>query len=270
MTTNICVLLAGCLVWAGAANPAYSAAVLVSPYFGDDLNMSTMVTHPGIQYSCPWIDTATTAFKNANKGWNFTYAGASAAAFLLNDLKVVDNYAWVVQAPTFTHGGKTWGGGPPMEQGGAYIEVSYTPQGTDPVNIRWIQAISASYYGKPYDVHLDNPDDKTVPYYDFGTNDIAGTTWFADIPSTPENEYENHPVSTVDFQAFITEDKGPGNGFDHNVVIYGGVWWDYTYDAVDAVAPEPGTMTLFGAGVVLIAVRRWRRGRGRGSASLEH
>jgi hypothetical protein len=248
------VLLAGGLL--GQAN-----AATVTKYFGDDYHTSTTTDHPGIQYSCPWIDTGTAAFKAANAGWDFKYAGAEAAAFLLNDLKVVSNFPWVVNEPKFTHGGQSWGGDGPEERGGAYIEISYTPHGTDPVNIRWIQAISASYYGGANDVHLDNPDDRSKPFYDVGPNDIAGTTWFADIPSAPENEYEHNPVAAVDFQVFLTEDKGAGNGFDHNVVVYGGVWWDYTYSAVDAPAPEPGSWLLFGGGGLLIGVGRLRRKR---------
>lgn len=166
---------------------------------------------------------------------------------------MVAYYPWVVNQPTYrrtftnpdgTQTTQTWGGNLNGEAGGAYIQLSYTPQGNDPTNIRWIQGIDSSYYGGAFNVHLDNPDDRSSPFYDSGTQDIAGPTYFVDIPGALENEYEGNPVAQVDFQAFLAQDNGAGNGFAHNVTIYGGIWWDYTYTAVDV--PEPSSFLLAG------------------------
>ena len=206
----------------------------------------------GIVYSCPWVNTALpqAGFDNTS-GWRFTYAGAAASAFLTNDLSVVAYYPWVVNQPTFTNGGSTWGGNLNGEAGGAYIRLSYTPQAGDPTNVTWVQAVASSYYGGALDVHLDNPFNRASPFY-FGPSYAAGTTWFVDIPGATEQEYENNPVASVQFQVFLAQDFGARNGVQHDVTLYGGVWWGYVYSATDT--PEPATMLLAGLGLLLIGI----------------
>jgi hypothetical protein len=243
---------------AGSARAAGISAASVSQIFGDD-NNTAQTKDPGVQggivYFCPWVTTALPkAGFSKDTGWNFTYAGATAAAFVANDLKVEEYYPWVVNAPTYTNNGKTWGGQPNGESGGAFLRLSYTPQAGDPTNITWVQAVASSYYGGALDVHLDNPFNRASPYY-YGASYASGPTWFVDIPGAPENEYENNPVANVDFQVFLAQDTGPGGGYTHNVTLYGGVWWGYQYSAADV--PEPAAFLLGGAGLVLVgAVRR--------------
>ena len=195
------------LWWVLAANHANAATI--SAFSGDGNNTSTTGGYPGIFYNCPWITAGEQSFMAANPGWNFTYAGAAASAFLQNDLSVVSYYPWVVNQPTYsrtftnpdgTTTTRTWGGNLNGEAGGAYIQLAYTPHGTDPVNIRWIQGVNANYYGRGFDGgHLDNPGDRTSPFYDVGSQDLAGSTYFVDIPGAPENEYEGNPVANVNF-----------------------------------------------------------------------
>ena len=253
------LLATACLCVIPAANRA--AAATISKISGDDSNTSSTVD-PGIAgglvYSCIWVDSALpkAGFDNST-GWRFTYAGAANSAFLQEDLKVVSYYPWVVDQPTYTNGGTTWGGILKGEAGGSYLQLSYTPRAgtTDPVNISWVQAVDSSYYGGASDVHLDNPFNRSSPFY-YGGKYAAGPTWFVDIPGAPEKEYENNPVASVEFQVFLAQDFGERNGVKHDVVLYGGVWWGYRYSANDL--PEPAMPALVGGGLLLIGLLRRR------------
>jgi hypothetical protein len=243
----------------GAALPAVGEPV--SQFFGDDFNSSSIKDHAGLYYSCPWIDRSLMAFEETHASWKFTAATPDQRAFLADTLKVVSYYPWVVRQPTYSRGGSTWGGSGPDEMGGAYIELSYTPRPGDPVDIRWIQAVAAVYRGGGYDGgHLDNPGDRSSPFYDVGADDIAGPTYFVDIPYAREIEYEGDPVADVDFQVFLARDAGAGGGFDHNVLVYGGIWWGYTYRASDTI-PEPATLPI--CSVVVVGFLLWRVRRAR-------
>jgi len=233
--------------------------------YGDDFHRSTLysLTEDGNQaetmYSCPWVDIGLEKQDfNSAKGWKFTYAGEENSAFIKNDLKVEVYEPWVVTAPRVETPRGTIPAAGPAEWGGAYLQLSYTPKPGDPCNIRWIQAVDSSYHGGAYDIHLDNPYDRSTPFYDpAGAAGVEPnkTGWFYDRPSWPEDENEINPVADFEAQVFLAEDFGVRNGVQHDMTIYGGLWWGYQYSAFDNPIPEPTTVLLFGLGGLALLQR---------------
>jgi hypothetical protein len=78
----------------------------------DDWNTSTLNPSPMIAVSglvnsqCPWINTALTAWDTANSNatttWSYTWAPQAQMQLVEAGISVLDYYAWVVSAPTFT------------------------------------------------------------------------------------------------------------------------------------------------------------------------
>ncbi len=172
-----------------------------------NLNPSPMIAVSGlINSQCPWINTALDAFDVANSNdtvtWSYTWAPQDQMAKVEAGISVLDYYAWVVSAPTFTDAdGNTYGVPTTLQNsndnvndvGGAVINLKYTPQAGAPAisNLHWIQALYAYYddYGAyvpgNFQTRLDNPFAHGTPFYDDGG--AAGTLaggggFFADRP----------------------------------------------------------------------------------------
>ncbi len=256
-----CLLLVCCCWSIPATGYAALMPTTATGWGPDDFNTSTLKPSPAIPvFSCPWIDSGLAAWLAAVpdrvNNWRFSY---SSLTNLNRDLTINDYFAWVVDEPTVTApDGAQYGGRFHEDRGGAVFSLTYTPQPGDPADIHWIQAVSADYNGAT-DIHLDNPFDRTVPFYDpAGASGRLpnGTSWFLDIPSAPENEIEDF-YANVEFQVLLAVDNVNPTGF-HSVTLYGGEWWGYQYRTADVgPVPEPATFLLVGtSGLLTIWKRR--------------
>jgi hypothetical protein len=267
----------------------------LNPY--PDIKISTIASDPPGQ--CAWINTGLDNFKKVNPmdgsgdskaGWKFTWAGAAVEAKVEAGIKILDYYPYVVTPPKAkTASGVDLPAKNPGELGGAVINLQYTAQKDVPIkNLHWIQALTGTLWGNPtgggtpildtgpayksqstitpfYDVNDDG-----TPYPYAGTYG-AGNAFFLDRTIVPEfdsyftnQEYESNPVASVQFQVILagdnvtTDDKGVTQ---HDVTLYGGEWWGFTYEAIET--PEPSTfllITVGGSGLLFFrSIRRRRR-----------
>jgi hypothetical protein len=264
--------------------------------YGDDLHSATLNPYPPTPVTnCDWINIGLNAFIAANpangsgpsgEGWTYHWADQAQELKVLAGIKILDYYPWVVTPPQITaapgskptpgnpNGAKVFQQGAPAEQGGAVINLQYTPQPGAPKinNLHWIQAGEGTIYGEASPPHLDNnplnlfaQSDET-PFYGgppgpFAAGTLAGGGgWFADRPFNPENEYESNPVASMQYQVILASDditRDKNGVFQNDITLYGGVWWGYTYVAVDS--PEPGSLTLLGSGALGLLGYGWRR-----------
>ena len=100
------------------------------------------------------------------------------------------------------------------------------------MKVHWLQAFQSVIKGVTNNGVVDNAGTNITPFYD-GVTDAAGTNYFVDVPAVTENEYEANPVASVTFQLFLATDSFDQTGTNHNVTIYAGLSWGYTYSAVD-------------------------------------
>ena len=314
----IVLLGSGVVSWpvqAGAAN--ITGPQSVSAPFGDDVHTSTLNPYPLINVStipaggntpagqCSWINAGLDAFKTANpmdgtgpsgQAWSFSWAGVAAEANVESGLSLY----------SYTFGGNTYDGYNPYvvnqpdvvaangrnypsdisnaEDGGAVLNLKYTPGGNAPVlnNLHWIQAYTGTLHGTAFGPILDNdPANPYVaqasdsPFYDAPGKYAAGSLgggggWFLDTPFVTESETnETNPQVNSQFQVVLATDttstinSGPGGAAVtlNTVTLYGGDWWGYQYTAVDT--PEPSTLVLGLGGAVglTLAGLRVRRRR---------
>jgi len=168
------------------------------------------------------------------------------------------------------------------EVGGAVLNLKYTPVAGAPsiTDLHWIQAYTGTVLGTAFGPILDNDpahpysaQASDSPFYDarYAAGRLGGGgAWFLDRPFVTENEYEENPVVSVQFQVVLVGDTltqtptGPGGAMvtQHALTLYGGDWWGYTYTAVDV--PEPSTWVLVmcgGVGVVVMELRARSRRR---------
>ncbi len=263
------------------------APVTATGWGVDDNNTSTLIPSPNVYVaSCPWVKTALTTFAAANASWNFTYATEDESAFVKRDISIFAYFAWVVNQPRVDipdAAGSFFDSNPRLRNqdvGGAVFGFTYTPQGTDPVNVHFIQAYNESLNGSPFKISLDNGGGAT-PFYDGNSTgaainvDLASGkkgSWFEDRPSDCETgkgpgkppaangcagEGIEDYHTDVQFQVLIAVDSGRGGGFDHNVKVYGGEWWGYQYSTSDI--PEPAAALLTGLGLLCLGSLRRRR-----------
>jgi hypothetical protein len=269
----------------------------VSQLYGDDLHTSTLNPYPAVLVSTlpstppgqsDSINAGVAQFKMDNpadgsgpsgQAWTFDWAGAATEAKVEAGITILDYYPFVVTPPAVTTAsGKVFMARPPDEQGGAVLNLKYTPQPGAPAieNLHWIQALAGTRRGAAVPAHLDNSptppttgQGKLTPFYDAITS-AAGTLadgggYFLDRPRSFEQEYESNPVTSLQFQVVLAGDhQETVNGVVVNMVtLYGGVSWGYTYSAVDV--PEPSTLLLLtlGGGGLLV----FRHGAGRRRAA---
>jgi hypothetical protein len=225
---------------------------------------STLDPNPAIsQATCPWITNGLNAqgFTAAN-GWTINYLP------LTGGLSITKYTAWVTQQPTETINATNYGGNGPFSfYGGADIGLHYTPQGTDPTTIHWLQAIYTNQLlnntipnynfvlgGVTYYEYLDNAGTyNTNPYYDNGglapAPDPANNTDFLDIPARAQNPFG---TTVWQAQAFVST-WDPGNKIIN--IYQNGVWWGFDLNAV----PEPASLGLLGLGTLTLLQRRRAR-----------
>jgi hypothetical protein len=234
-----------------------------------------------------------------NSGWTWNWAGVAQEAasekgislvpyrYDFGDGKGTQTYSgynpFVVRCPEVTAApgtGISFPATAPGEYGGAVINLQYTPQPDLEIGIKkghslhWIQAYTGTLWGHTIPPLLDNDPDNpyraqsgVTPFYDEVTR-AAGTLtggggYFDDRPLIPEfdsfwthKEYESNPVASLQYQVVLAD-------FDEaekHITVYGGVWWGFTYSAVDIPNPEPSScflMALGGGGLLIF--RRMRR-----------
>lgn len=247
--------------------------------YGDDFHSASLTPYPTIAVSsilspagqCTWINAGLDAFIAANpangsgpshEAWSYTWAEPAVEAQVEAGLKVLDYYPYVVTPPAITYGDGNIPEGAKGELGGAVLNLEYKPVAGGPVikNLHWIQAYTGTIYGKAFDPVLDNDSNfaytgqgSKSPFYD--TEYIAGTLengdgYFVDRPKVVENEYEQNPVASIQFQAVLVDDNRTFvNGVvQNNLTLYGGAWWGFNYTAVDT--PEPSACAFLGAGAL--------------------
>ena len=238
---------------------------------------------------CPWINTGLNNFIVANpsngtgptgQGWSYSWAGVATEASVEAGINILDYYPYAVTPPAVTTAnGSNFAAGNPGELGGAVFNISYTPtvaNGAPVINgLRWIQALTGTRRGTqtgtpPGTAILDTPfngggsaftsQSNLTPFYDplgaAGTYG-ANNAWFFDEPLINENEYEQNPVASVQFQVILSTDTQTvdGNGITQNALtLYGGEWWGFTYSAVEV--PEPVSCLLVTLGAFGILFRR--------------
>src|SRR5205814_10410900 len=100
-----------------------------------------------------------------------------------------------------------------------------------------------------------------TPFYDplgaagtYGTNNA----YFLDTPLVNENEYETNPVAAIQFQVILADDmQTTVEGItQHDLTLYGGEWWGFTYSATDV--PEPASSATLCLAATLMNRRRKR------------
>ena len=71
-----------------------------------------------------------------------------------------------------------------------------------------------------------------------------------DRPQVPENEYENNPIVSAQFQvALVGDEVSIKHGIVQNkLTLYGGEWWGYEYSATDVPEPSAFAIGIIGSG----------------------
>jgi hypothetical protein len=215
-------------------------------FYGDDIHTSILAPLNYVTSQTPWVNSALSNWvaKASTPGWNFNWDPSGPNNMtVLSDVGVSNYYAWVVyQGGVPLPRGITTGVLGPKEIGGAVIGLGFKPTvgGLNPdpladVKVHWLQAFQSVLRGVTNNGVVDNNGTNTTPFYD-GVTDAAGTNYFVDVPAITENEYEANPIASVTFQLFLATDSFDQTGTaPHNVTIYAGLSWGYTYSAADYV-----------------------------------
>ena len=252
-----------------------TAAPIVACVGPDDLNTSVLtpfgpgyITNPA-SFLAPAI--ANSPFTLANN-WNFLYA---VDPIPRSDLKVSTYTAWAVTntPPTDPDGRAPAPRTTFSDGGGANFILQYTPRPntTDPPTIDFLQLLQITANGGASQYYIDNNANTTPLYIQSGFYGNALERWMYDIPWTCENlapgaisgvcpypAGDELTLSETDmFQTLVVVDDGFQNGI-HNVTLYGGVTWGYSYSNVDI--PEPSLGVLSGAILLALGGLKPRRG----------
>jgi hypothetical protein len=246
----------------------------------DDLNTSVLTPFPNGYITNPASflanAVANSPFTMAN-GWDFIYAPNPIPE---SDLKVLTYSAWAVfnTAPTDPDGNTPAPRASGCDCGGANFILQYTPRpnSTDPPTIDFLQLLDVTANAGASQYYIDNGDVSTTPLYiQSGGRGNALERWMYDRPWTCENAAPgaiaiapNCPYSAATdeltlsetdmFQTLVAVDDGFVKGV-HEVTIYGGVTWGYSYSNVDTPTPEPSSGFLTGAFLLALAAVTTRR-----------
>ena len=246
----------------------------------DDINTTTLMPF-GAGYitnaSFLMAAIANSSFK-ATDNWNFTYSNTPIPE---SDLKVNVYSAWAVTNDPITDPGGTMRARPVMnaDAGGANFVITYTPRPntTDPPTIDFVQMYQQSFNGGANQTFIDNLGGPTPFYIASGGVGNALNRWMLDIsydcensrtPSANGTNVGKSPTcqggvdeailsASVNFQVLVAVDGGFQNGV-HQVVLYGGESWGYTYTNADIPEPSVGMLS----GVVLLGLAALKRRRG--------
>ena len=239
--------------------------------FGDDTHTSVVKALAPISgangndktQSGGLINAGDAAFQKTHAGWNFNWD--TAANQKTAEATFGGNYyAWVVSTRVTSGGGKTTSYFS-RERGGAVLNITANydvPKSTDTdtFSLHWIQAYGGMEYGKETAPTLDNPYNRTIPFYDrlpgariggsAGTLSGNPNAWFTDVPFNYEKEYEQNPIADLTFQVVLAlDDKHTvGKNVVHDVTLLGGFEWGFTYTAQDTPPPglpEPASFVMW-------------------------
>jgi hypothetical protein len=268
----------GLALFPGALN-AVTATPFVEAWGFDDNNASFL--NPFLAryvLTCPWLDPALPNSATAdNVGWDFSDPAKWRFRFGTNvpgpntvgagPLQSFVYSAWVVNNDPYNlpTGAQATPVNATGDVGGANFTLLYVPGANDPggansattlANVHFFQFIRTittfqdEPRGAPNTVtryFVDNNGSRTTPFYDLvfssglsGPNNV--NKWIDDTPFRCENQ--DNAINT-----------------QHDVILFGGRWWGFTYTNADV--PESSPLTLAGIGLCLIAIRRslaYRRG----------
>ncbi|HLJ15425.1 MAG TPA: hypothetical protein VKV15_13075 [Bryobacteraceae bacterium] len=275
-------LLAACSVLLRTANasPICTSAPTVTCTGPDDYNTTTLSPFGAsfiTQGSFLNAAVANSSFKLTDN-WSFTYA---ANPIPMSDLTVDTYTAWAVTDDPITDPDGVARARPVAgaDAGGANFILSYTPRpnSTDPPTIDFLQMYQQSINGGANQAFIDNAGKSSTPFYiQAGGVGNAFNRWMLDVPYDCENSGtplangtnigpsptcsggtdEAVLSANVNFQTLVAVDNGFQNGI-HNVLLYGGESWGYTYTNTDI--PEPALGPLSGAFLLGLIVLQRRR-----------
>jgi hypothetical protein len=231
-------------------------------------------------------------------GFNFVFAGAPSGPgshftpIDPSDFTISVYQPWVVNSPDIkSNGGTTYNRGvKDQDAGGVNILIDYSPKGTDPTIVNFLQAFSVttpSLLGGKSIVAMDNGG-KGGPYYN--ENNASGTdsnnnrgvpldatnteAWMLDDPYVCESGFSGGmggcPVTTPAtdekimsfesvFNMFIESDV-TYNGKTYEV-LWGGFSWGYDYVTQDDFLPEPSTWVMLALGFAGLGALGYHRSR---------
>jgi PEP-CTERM motif len=259
------------------------------PLNRDDKDITKTYGVAALSYSFLIADSVQAQFP----GYDWVFAGAPSGPgshFTPIDESAfyVSKYQpWVVNSPTLNSpGGTPYNRGVTnQDAGGVNFLLDYTPGGTDPVEVNFLQVFEVRINGGAPIILADNGG-KGGPYYNengaSGVDSVDGNgvpldatdteAWLLDTPYVCESGFSGTgrgcPAVTAAndetitsyndyFQTWI-EATGTYDGVNYNV-LWAGLSWGFDFTATDV--PEPTTWAMLALGFAGLGAVGFRRGR---------